>query len=71
MDPLDPGRGLAVDVDDGLLDVDGELPLELGGGLLLDVAAMATPTPPASRPIVIAPPTAALRSSPPDLVGGI
>jgi hypothetical protein len=71
VDPLDPGRGLAVDVADGLLDVDDEPPLEPDDGVLPDVAAMATPTPPASRPTVIAPPTTALRSRPPDLVGGI
>ncbi len=60
--PGDPGCGLAVDVDDGLLpDVD-ELPPEAGDGLLLDVAAIATPTPPASRPAVMAPPMATRRN---------
>jgi hypothetical protein len=54
-------------VDDGLLlDVDDEV----GDGVLLDVAAIATPTPPASRPAVSAPPITARRNSA-DLLGGM
>lgn len=65
--PPDRECGLAVDVDDGLLLgtddelADDEVP-ELGDGLLLDVAAIATPTPPASRPAVMAPPTTTRRN---------
>jgi hypothetical protein len=55
--PPDPECGLAVDDDDGLeLAADDELLPVVGDGLLADVAAIATPTPPASRPAVIAPP---------------
>jgi hypothetical protein len=65
--PLDPEFGLAVDVDDGLLlDVDDDV----GDGLLLDVAAIATPTPPASRPAVRAPPITARRNRA-DLLSGM
>jgi len=51
-------------------DADGEAVAD-GDALLFEVAAMATPTPPATKPTVMAAATTARRSRPPALFGGM